>query len=261
MIQATDLRKSYGNTTVVKDINLSVAAGELLVLLGASGSGKATTLKMLNRLIEPTSGIVYIAGIDTTTTSSYELRRQIGYVFQQSALFPHMTVRGNIGITPTLLEWPDDRIAARIDELMNLVELSEKLGARFPYELSGGQQQRVGVARALAAGPRVMLLDEPFGSLDALTRERLQKSFLRIHKSLSLTTILVTHDMTEALTMGDRIGVLRNGALLQIGPPRELLSNPIDSYVEQLMDAPRRQAAVIDALADTPPSQQRSIDD
>ena len=261
MIQATDLRKSYGNTTVVKDINLSVAAGELLVLLGASGSGKTTTLKMLNRLIEPTSGIVHIAGIDTTTTSPYELRRQIGYVFQQSALFPHMTVRGNIGITPTLLEWPDDRIAARIDELMNLVELSEKLGARFPYELSGGQQQRVGVARALAAGPRVMLLDEPFGSLDALTRERLQKSFLRIHKSLSLTTILVSHDMTEALTMGDRIGVLRNGALLQIGPPRELLSNPIDSYVEQLMDAPRRQAAVIDALASTAPSQQRSIDD
>ena len=254
MIQATDLRKSYGNTAVVKDINLSVAAGELLVLLGASGSGKTTTLKMLNRLIEPTSGIVHIAGIDTTTTSPYELRRQIGYVFQQSALFPHMTVRSNIGITPTLLEWPDDRITARIDELMNLVELSAPLGTRFPYELSGGQQQRVGVARALAAGPRVMLLDEPFGSLDALTRERLQESFLRIHKSLSLTTILVTHDMTEALTMGDRIGVLRNGALLQIGPPRELLSNPIDSYVEQLMDAPRRQAAVIDALA-APPSE------
>ena len=123
MIQTTDLRKSYGNTAVVKDINLSVAAGELLVLLGASGSGKTTTLKMLNRLIEPTSGIVHIAGIDTTTTSPYELRRQIGYVFQQSALFPHMTVRSNIGITPTLLEWPDDRITARIDELMNLVEL------------------------------------------------------------------------------------------------------------------------------------------
>ena len=261
MIQATDLRKSYGNTTVVKDINLSVAAGELLVLLGASGSGKTTTLKMLNRLIEPTSGIVHVAGIDTTTTSPYKLRRQIGYVFQQSALFPHMTVRANIGVTPTLLEWPDDRIAARTDELMNLVELSPQLGARFPYELSGGQQQRVGVARALAAGPRVMLLDEPFGSLDALTRERLQESFLSIHKSLSLTTILVTHDMTEALTMGDRIGVLHDGALLQIAPPRELLSHPKDSYVERLMDAPRRQAAVIDALADTPPSQQRSIDD
>ena len=261
MIQATDLRKSYGNTTVVKDINLSVAAGELLVLLGASGSGKTTTLKMLNRLIEPTSGIVHVAGIDTTTTSPYKLRRQIGYVFQQSALFPHMTVRANIGVTPTLLEWPDDRIAARTDELMNLVELSPQLGARFPYELSGGQQQRVGVARALAAGPRVMLLDEPFGSLDALTRERLQESFLRIHKSLSLTTILVTHDMTEALTMGDRIGVLHDGTLLQIASPRELLSHPKDSYVERLMDAPRRQAAVIDALADTPPRQQRSIDD
>ena len=261
MIEATDLRKSYGNTTVVKGINLSVAAGELLVLLGASGSGKTTTLKMLNRLIEPTSGIVHIAGIDTTTTSPYELRRQIGYVFQQSALFPHMTVRDNIGITPTLLHWADDRIASRIDELMNLVELSPQLGSRFPYELSGGQQQRVGVARALAAGPRVMLLDEPFGSLDALTRERLQESFLRIHKSLSLTTILVTHDMTEALTMGDRIGVLRDGVLLQIAPPRELLFHPKDSYVEQLMDAPRRQAAVIDALAAPPPSQQRSIDD
>ena len=261
MIEATNLRKSYGNTTVVKDINLSVAAGELLVLLGASGSGKTTTLKMLNRLIEPTSGVVHVAGIDTTSTSPYELRRQIGYVFQQSALFPHMTVRDNIGITPTLLHWADDRIASRIDELMNLVELSPQLDSRFPYELSGGQQQRVGVARALAAGPRVMLLDEPFGSLDALTRERLQASFLRIHKSLSLTTILVTHDMTEALTMGDRIGVLRDGVLLQIAPPRELLSHPKDSYVEQLMDAPRRQAAMMDALADAPQSQQRSIDD
>ena len=216
---------------------------------------------MLNRLIEPTSGIVHVAGINTTSTSPYELRRQIGYVFQQSALFPHMTVRDNIGITPTLLHWADDRIASRIDELMNLVELSPQLGSRFPYELSGGQQQRVGVARALAAGPRVMLLDEPFGSLDALTRERLQVSFLRIHKSLSLPTILVTHDMTAALTMGDRIGVLSDGILLQIAPPRELLSNPIDNYVEQLMDAPRRQAAVIDALTDAPQSQQRSIDD
>ena len=261
MIEATDLRKSYGNTTAVKNINLSVAAGELIVLLGASGSGKTTTLKMLNRLIEPTSGTVHVAGINTTSTSPYELRRQIGYVFQQSALFPHMTVRDNIGITPTLLHWADDRIASRIDELMNLVELSPQLGDRFPYELSGGQQQRVGVARALAAGPRVMLLDEPFGSLDALTRERLQESFLRIHKSLSLTTILVTHDMTEALTMGDRIGVLRDGVLLQVAPARELLSHPKDSYVEQLMDAPRRQAAVIDALADAPQSQQRSIDD
>ena len=261
MIEATDLRKSYGNTTVVKGINLSVAAGELLVLLGASGSGKTTTLKMLNRLIEPTSGIVHVAGINTTSTSPYELRRQIGFVFQQSALFPHMTVRDNIGITPTLLHWADDRIASRIDELMNLVELSPQLDSRFPYELSGGQQQRVGVARALAAGPQVMLLDEPFGSLDALTRERLQESFLRIHKSLSLTTILVTHDMTEALTMGDRIGVLRDGVLLQVARARELLSHPKDSYVEQLMDAPRRQAAVIDALADAPQSQQRSIDD
>ena len=204
---------------------------------------------------------MHVAGIDTTSTSPYELRRQIGYVFQQSALFPHMTVRDNIGITPTLLHWADDRIASRIDELMNLVELSPQLGSRFPYELSGGQQQRVGVARALAAGPRVMLLDEPFGSLDALTRERLQVSFLRIHKSLSLTTILVTHDMTEALTMGDRIGVLRDGVLLQVARARELLSPPKDSYVEQLMDAPRRQAAVIDALADAPQSQQRSIDD
>tara|TARA_B100000029_G_C17457313_1_gene917194 strand:+ start:298 stop:1083 length:786 start_codon:yes stop_codon:yes gene_type:complete len=261
MIQTTDLRKSYGYTTVVKDINLFVATGELLVLLGASGSGKTTTLKMLNRLIEPTSGIVQVNGTDTTATSPHELRRQIGYVFQQSALFPHMTVRENIGVTPALLEWPNERITKRIDELMNLVELSSQLGGRFPYELSGGQQQRVGVARALAASPCVMLLDEPFGSLDALTRERLQESFLRIHKSLSLTTILVTHDMTEALMMGDRIGVLRDGALLQIAPPRELLSNPIDSYVKQLMDTPRRQAAMIDTLADLSPHKQKNIDD
>lgn len=253
MIQAKHLRKSYGDTTVVDDINLSVEAGELLVLLGGSGSGKTTTLKMLNRLIEPTSGLVQLAGTDTTTIPPHELRRQIGYVFQQSGLFPHMTVRNNIGITPTLLGWPDDRITARVDELMDLVELSSEMGNRFPHELSGGQQQRVGVARALAASPRVMLLDEPFGSLDALTRERLQESFLRIHKALSLTTIFVTHDMTEALTIGDRIGVLREGTLLQVASPRELLSNPVDRYVEQLMNAPRRQAAVIDALADTLP--------
>ena len=258
MIQAKHLRKSYGDTTVVDDINLSVAAGELLVLLGASGSGKTTTLKMLNRLIEPTSGLVQLAGTDTTTIPPHELRRQIGYVFQQSGLFPHMTIRKNIGVTPTLLEWPADRITARVDELMNLVELSSEMGNRFPHELSGGQQQRVGVARALAASPRVMLLDEPFGSLDALTRERLQESFLRIHRTLSLTTILVTHDMTEALLMGDRIGVLRKGALLQVASPRELLSRPVDGYVEQLMNTPRRHAAIIDALADTLPGRPES---
>lgn len=248
MIQTDRLTKRYGDTSVVDEVTLSVDTGEIVVLLGSSGSGKTTMLKMVNRLIEPTSGTVRLDGTDTTELPPHELRRRIGYVFQQVGLFPHMTIGENIAVSPTLLGWPDDRIGARVDDLMTLVELDAEMRNRRPNELSGGQQQRVGVARALAAGPRVMLLDEPFGALDPLTREHLQESFLRIRKTLSLTTIFVTHDMTEALTLGDRIGVMHAGRLLQLASPRELLNQPANKHVQRLMSTPRRHAAVVEAL-------------
>ena len=248
MIQAAGLTKRYGGAAVVDDLSLDVGAGELVVLLGGSGSGKTTTLKMINRLIEPTSGTIHLDGVDTATLPPHELRRQIGYVFQRIGLFPHMTVGENIAVTPALLGWPTERIAARVGHLLHLVDLSPDMRDRWPHELSGGQQQRVGVARALAAEPRVMLLDEPFGALDPVTRERLQESFLRIRRELDLTALFVTHDMTEALTLGDRIGVMRKGRLMQVGTPHELLTQPANDYVERLMSTPRRQAAAVDAL-------------
>ena len=248
MIEADGLTKRYGDAVVVRDFSLRVRAGELVVLLGGSGSGKTTTLKMINRLIEPTAGSVRLDGVDTADLPPHELRRRIGYVFQRIGLFPHLTVGENVAVTPGLLGWPPERIAARVDELLGLVELDPALRDRRPSELSGGQQQRVGVARALAAEPRVMLLDEPFGALDPVTRERLQQSFLHIRETLSLTTVFVTHDMTEALTLADRIAVLHEGRLLQLGTPRELLTRPADAYVDRLMSTPRRQAAVVEAL-------------
>ncbi len=248
MIQALGLTKRYGATAVVDDLTLDVGAGELVVLLGGSGSGKTTTLKMINRLIEPTAGSIHLDGVDTATLPPHELRRRIGYVFQRIGLFPHLTVGENIAITPALLGWPADRIAARVDQLLRLVELDPAARDRWTRQLSGGQQQRVGVARALAAEPRVMLLDEPFGALDPVTRERLQTSFLQIRAELQLTALFVTHDMTEALTLGDRIGVMQRGRLVQVGTPHELLTRPANAYVDQLMRTPRRQAAAIDAL-------------
>lgn len=248
MIQAEGLVKRYGDAVVVDDVNLRVRAGELVVLLGGSGSGKTTTLKMINRLIEPSAGSVRLDGADTADLPPHELRRRIGYVFQRVGLFPHMTVGENVAVTPGLLGWPPERIAARVDELLDLVELDPAVRDRRPGALSGGQQQRVGVARALAAEPRVMLLDEPFGALDPVTRERLQQSFLRIREKLALTVVFVTHDMTEALTLADRIAVLRRGRLLQVGTPRDLLTRPADDYVDRLMSTPRRQAAAVDAL-------------
>ncbi len=253
MIQADCLTKRYGDAVVVDRLSLHVRAGELVVLLGGSGSGKTTTLKMINRLIEPTSGSVRLDGVDTAGLPPHELRRRIGYVFQRIGLFPHMSVGENVAVTPGLLGWPPARVAARVEDLIALVELDPALRDRRPSELSGGQQQRVGVARALAAEPRVMLLDEPFGALDPVTRERLQQSFLRIRTKLALTTVFVTHDMTEALTLADRIGVMHDGRLLQLGTPRELLTRPADDYVDRLMSTPRRQAAVVDALIDAAP--------
>ena len=251
MIQLNGVSKRYGSRVVVDDLSLDVAAGELLILLGGSGCGKTTTLKMINRLVDPTSGTIRLDGTDTSTIPPFELRRRIGYAFQQVGLFPHMTVAENVAVTPSLLGWPPDRIRNRTDELLELVELDPALVRdRRPDALSGGQQQRVGVARALAASPTVMLLDEPFGALDPLTRERLQESFLRVRRELGLTAVFVTHDMAEALLLGDRIAVMHEGRLEQIGTPNDLLSRPGSPYVRQLMDTPRRQAAAVERLSD-----------
>jgi osmoprotectant transport system ATP-binding protein len=189
---------------------------------------------------------VLVDGEDTSAVDPVSLRRRIGYVFQGIGLFPHFTVAENVGVTPSLLGWLPERIAGRVTELLGLVELEPGVGMRYPAELSGGQQQRVGVARALAAEPRFMLLDEPFGALDPLTRDRLQQSFAAIRKKLELTAVFVTHDMSEALALGDRIAVLAEGRLIQLGTPRELLTAPKNEYVERLLDSPRRQARVLD---------------
>lgn len=253
MIEVRELRKSFGAAPAVDGISFEVQRGELLALVGASGSGKTTTLKMLNRLLEPSSGSIRIAGADIRNEPGHLLRRSIGYTFQQVGLFPHLTVQENIGITPRLLGWEPARIAERVKELFELVELDAALGARWPASLSGGQAQRVGLARALAARPEVMLLDEPFGALDPMTRDRLQQSFYRLQRSLQLSVVFVTHDMTEALLLADRIAVLKSGRILQVGTPQALLSAPASEDVEFLMHTPRRQARAFEQLAQGTP--------
>ena len=249
MIELQHLTKRYGNQVAVRDLSLTVDEGELLVLLGGSGSGKTTTLKMINRLIEPSAGSVLVDGRDVAELAPHDLRRRIGYAFQQVGLFPHMTVAENIEVTPALLGWTEDKLRRRVDELLALVELDpDETRDRRPDQLSGGQQQRVGVARALAAKPRLMLLDEPFGALDPLTRHRLQESFVRIRRELGLTAVFVTHDMVEALVLGDRIAVLQAGRLVQVGTPRTLMREPANDYVRQLLDTPRREARLVESL-------------
>ncbi len=222
-----------------------------MVLLGESGCGKTTLLKMINRLIEPTSGRIEVNGQDVRESRTVELRRSIGYVFQGIGLFPHMTVAENVGITPKLLGWPKEKIARCVDELLDLVHLPPgDYRQRTPDELSGGQQQRVGFARALAARPSLMLLDEPFGALDPVTRDRLQLEFAEIHRKFELTVVMVTHDVGEALLMADRIIVMRDGRILRSGTPGELLSDPQDGYVAELMATPRRHIEILESLID-----------
>ena len=255
MIELRSLTKHYEETVVVDRLSLTVNRGELLVLLGGSGAGKTTILKMINRLIEPDAGTVFVDGADVVTLVPHDLRRRIGYVFQQIGLFPHLTVAANVGITPALLGWERIDTCRRVDELLELVGLdAETVRERFPNELSGGQQQRVGVARALAANPSILLLDEPFGALDPLTRQRLQDSLLQIRRALELTVVFVTHDMVEALLLGDRIAVLDEGHLVQLGTPHELLTAPASPYVRDLMGTPREQARAVDALLTGEPS-------
>jgi len=249
VIELEGLCKRYGERAAVGPLDLRVEAGELLVLCGGSGSGKTTTLKMVNRLIPPSEGCVRLRGRDTRELDGPSLRRRIGYAFQHVGLFPHMSVAENIAITPQLLGWDAARIRARVDALLEQLELEPGLFRdRRPHELSGGQAQRVGLARALAAEPEVLLLDEPFAALDPPTRDRLQQTFARIRRELGLTVLFVTHDLVEALLLADRIAVLDAGRMVQVGSPAELMRSPAEALVTELFDTPRRQAAAVDAL-------------
>ena len=224
----------------VERLSLEVAAGEICVLVGPSGCGKTTAMRMANRMVEITEGDVLIGERSVQERSPSELRREIGYVIQQIGLFPHRTIAQNIATVPGLLGWDSDRADARSRELLALIGLDPELGERYPAQLSGGQQQRVGVARALAADPGVMLMDEPFGAVDPINRERLQNEFLRLQAELRKTILFVTHDIDEAIKMGDRIAILREGGkLAQYGPPAELLMSPADGFVEDFVGADR----------------------
>ncbi len=251
MIVAEQVSKSFdgGKTFAAKDVSFTVERGTVLALLGGSGSGKSTTIKMINRLIEPTSGRILLDGKDVLDRDAVELRRGIGYVFQAIGLFPHMTVRENVAMVPKLLGQTADKFTNRVDELMGLVELpAVDFGDRFPHQLSGGQRQRVGFARALAGGAKVMLLDEPFGALDPVTRDSLQTEFKSLQAKFELTAVVVTHDMAEALLLADQIAVMRDGHIVRIGSPRELLKEPGNDYVAQLLSTPRRHGELMKTL-------------
>jgi osmoprotectant transport system ATP-binding protein len=204
-------------------LNLQVQRGETLVLLGRSGSGKTTTLKLVNRLLTPTGGDVRVNGVSTAATDVIRLRRSIGYVIQDVGLFPHFTVERNIGLVPRIEGWPADRIHQRVEELLQMVGLEAQMASRYPQQLSGGQRQRVGVARALAADPAILLMDEPFGALDALTRDQLQREFLSLQQRLNKTVVFVTHDLREALRLASRIALMEAGRLVTILPPEDFL--------------------------------------
>jgi len=241
-------------TWAVRGVTLTIAAGELIAVLGESGSGKTTLVRMINRLIDPDEGEVRVGGRDVRTVDPVALRRSIGYVIQQIGLFPHYTIGDNIAVVPRLLGWPPGDVARRVDELLELVGLpAADYRGRFPDQLSGGQRQRVGVARALAARPEVLLLDEPFGALDPITRVGLQDELRRIHRELGLTTIMVTHDLVEALTLADRIAVMYRGELRQLGTPAALMTAPADDYVARLMEMARHQIAQLEPLVGGPP--------
>src|SRR6202790_2101809 len=250
LIAFAHVGKSFdgGRVRAVDDVSLEVTAGEFLAVVGGSGSGKTTLLRLANRLIEADSGSIRIEGEDVHAVDPIGLRRRIGYVFQSGGLFPHMSVADNIGITPKLLGGPAPEIASRVDELIDLVRLDRaRHRDRLPHELSGGQRQRVGVARALAARPRIVLMDEPFGALDPLTRDALGDDYRALHRKLGLTTVMITHDMTEAILLADRIAVMRAGRLLAEGTPPEL-SGSDDPYVGELLRTPRRQAERLKVL-------------
>ncbi len=241
-IDLSGVSRRYGAVVALDSVDLIVRQGEFVALVGGSGSGKTTLLKTINGLITPDVGSIKVAGEDVASQEPHILRRRIGYVFQEVGLFPHLTVAENIAITPRLLGWDAARMTARVAELLTLVALPAEVSARAPSELSGGQRQRVGVARALAAEPSLMLMDEPFGALDPITRDSLGVDYRALHDRLGLTTVMVTHDISEAVLMADRIVVLAGGRVLADGPPAHLLTTARDPTVRGLLEAPKRQA-------------------
>jgi len=242
MIRLEAVTKTYAGTPepAVDALTLDVPEGEIAVLVGPSGCGKTTTLKMINRLIEPTGGDIVIGGLNILDLEAHELRRRIGYVIQQIGLFPHRTIAQNIATVPSLLGWDRAEIAARVDELIDVVHLDPEMRDRYPSELSGGQRQRVGVARALAADPPVMLMDEPFGAVDPIIRSKLQDQFLELQAELQKTIVLVTHDIDEAIKLGDRIAILNVGGILeQYAPPADVLRDPANPFVADFLGSDR----------------------
>ncbi|WP_365698333.1 ABC transporter ATP-binding protein [Phenylobacterium sp.] len=241
-IRLEGVTRRYGGLAALDGVDLDVAPGAFVALVGGSGSGKTTLLKTVNGLIRPDGGAVRVFGEDVAAAAPHALRRRIGYVFQEVGLFPHLTVAENIEITPKLLGWDAARRAGRVAELLDLVALPPDVARRAPAALSGGQRQRVGVARALAAEPRLMLMDEPFGALDPVTRDALGADYRALHERLGLTTLMVTHDMAEAVLLADRVVVLKAGRILADGAPADLLARTSDPDVRALLEAPRRQA-------------------
>src|SRR5918992_1339873 len=241
-VEYREVTKRYAGAAepAVRDLSVDVAAGEICVFVGPSGCGKTTAMRMVNRMVEITSGDILVGDRSVRERAPAELRREIGYVIQQIGLFPHRTIAENIARVPAMLGWDRQRIAARVEELVELIGLDPDLRDRYPSQLSGGQQQRVGVARALAANPGVMLMDEPFGAVDPIARERLQNEFLRLQAEVRKTILFVTHDIDEAIKMGDRLAVLREGGrLAQYATPSELLMHPADAFVEDFVGADR----------------------
>ncbi|WP_411033579.1 ABC transporter ATP-binding protein [Shinella sp. BYT-45] len=241
MIEIDTITKRYGDTTVVDNVSMKIAPHTITVIVGTSGSGKTTLMRMINRLVEPTSGTIRIDGGDNSAIAGHELRRRIGYAIQGHGLFPHRTVAENIATVPVLLGWEKSRIDAKVRELLSLFQLDPAaFGPRYPHELSGGQQQRVGVARALAAEPNILLMDEPFGALDPVIRAKAQDDLLAIQKHFGTTIVLVTHDMEEAFHLADRIAVMDKGRIVQYAAPEEMLVSPATDFVETLIGAGER---------------------
>lgn len=232
-ISLQGVRKEYGATVAVEDLWLDAAAGQVLALVGPSGCGKSTTLRMINRLVEPSAGSILVGGVDVTAVDAVQLRRGIGYVIQHVGLFPHRTVAQNVGVVPGLLGWDKAEVAERVREVLELVGLATAVFAgRYPHELSGGERQRVGVARALAARPPVLLMDEPFGAVDPQGRRRLQREFASLQRDLGTTVVMVTHDLREAALLADRVAVLsQRGVLEQVGTPDEVYQSPATDFV------------------------------
>ena len=251
MIRLDSVEKRYGDGTVaVRNLTLAVQPGEVCVLVGPSGCGKTTTMRMINRLVDPTQGSVWVDGTDVMNVDPVQLRRGIGYVIQQVGLFPHQTVRRNVGTVCRLLGWDSEKTDGRADEMLDLVGLDPAtFGDRYPHQLSGGQRQRVGVARALASHPPVLLMDEPFGAVDPVARDRLQDEFLKLQRELGTTTVIVTHDIDEAVRLGDRIAVMKQGGYLeQYDTPAKVLGEPASDFVAEFVGADRllKLMAVVD---------------